>query len=138
MVQTEIAIEFYPDRYNEKITESVSSFDFEPWNTVTANTITVKETKYKNNMFVLIARNEDGLVFGKIKMILLQGESDVYFVTERYQSSPLVDLEIYCLNEINSSFECIAQNNLLDYYPLPDYKVCGLSVIALHHSFPSL
>ena len=29
---------------------------------------------------------------------------------------------------------CIEAEELLDYYPLPEYKICNLSVISMHHA----
>lgn len=59
------------------------------------------------------------------------------FVTEKCQSVHLVDQGVYCLTE-STCCVCTEHKRLLDYYPLPEYNMLGLSVILLHHSFPFL
>ena len=140
LVQVQGGVDFYADTYNLKITESVKNFNFQPWDTVAVNEVTYKGTKYKYNMLVVIGVNEEGIVFGRIKLVLIYLGSQVYFVTEKHQSNCLIDQGIHCLNKEStvSNYVCVSQEKLADYYPLPEYKLCGLSVVALHHSIPQL
>lgn len=128
---------FYSVDYNDEIRESVAHFDFHSENTVMAHSVTVKGTCYKKNMVVAIERVDEGVVFGKIKMILIHQESAVHFITERCLSVRLPDQGVYCL-ESTKKYLCISQDKLLDYSPLPQYCMCDLPVVVLHHSFPSL
>ncbi len=82
VVVAEKATEFFLEDFNDYIRESVSNYDFGPHNTLIANEATVKGTKYKKNMLVSIDENSEGLVIGKIVIILIQNHSTVYFLTE--------------------------------------------------------
>lgn len=86
----------------------------------------------------MLKKNDEGLVFGKIKLILIHNSDLVYFVTEKYQSVCLVDQGVHYMNTEHSMSQycCIEHGKLLDYYPLPEYSMLGLSVIAMHHSVP--
>jgi len=55
--------------------------NFKHLNTEVANDFTVRGTKYKRNMSVLISDSEDGLVVGKIKLILIHQGVSIHFVT---------------------------------------------------------
>lgn len=139
-VVVERGTDFFVNDYNDKIQESVAHLSFQPSNTVAAHAVSIKGTNYKMNMCVVQGKDDEGLVFGKIKLILIQNNS-VYFITEKLQSVCLVDQGVHCLKtnpEHTTQYFCIDQEELLDYYPLPEYSVLGLSLIALHHSFPSL
>lgn len=74
-------------------------------------------------MWVLFEQNDKGLVFGKIKLIIIYNSALVYFVTEKYQSVYLIDQGVHCLcnPEISTAqYFCIEQGKLIDYYPLPE------------------
>jgi len=136
-VVVEKGTDFCPSDYNDNIREAVSHLNCQA-NTLISHEAKVKGTKYKKNMFLVLDQIDDGIVFGKIKAILIQGDY-VNFITERYNSSSLIDQGLHCISEKPAErLCCVSQENLLDYYPLPMYKLCGLSVFALHHSFPSL
>lgn len=92
-------------------------------------------------MCVVLGKDDDTLLFGKIKLILVS-DASVYFVTEKCLSDFLFDMRIYSLNVDGQhtflNYVCVKWSDLPDYYPLPVYSVFGLSIIAIHHSFPSL
>ncbi len=137
-VMAERGTEFHVDDYNDDIRGSVACLNFQPGNTVASNEVTVKGTLYKKNMHVVLQNNDEGIVFGKIQLILVYDNSNVYFVTKKCQSFCLIDQGVHCLTTQDKGYLCINQDSLLDYYPLPEYSLCGLSVIVLHHSFPIL
>lgn len=131
------AAEFFPTDYNHSIRESVSSFDFGPDNTFIAHEATVKGTKYKKNMLVVINESSEGLVMGKIIVVLIHNGSAVYFVTKKCQALLLHDIGVYGLTPIQECYCCVKQDNLVDYYPLPEYALCDMSIVVPHHSFLS-
>ncbi|KAK0144953.1 hypothetical protein N1851_016149 [Merluccius polli] len=134
-VQIEKGTEFYMCDYNDKIRASVASCEFESQSAVACNSVKVKGTVYKKGMFVLLGHNAEELYFGKINLAIVLQDS-VHFVTEKHTFVKLTDMGIYCqLGEAQEDYVCIKHEHLLDYYPLPVYKLCDLSVIALHHSF---
>lgn len=137
-VVAERGIEFHVNDYNDDIRGSVACLNFQPGNTVARNEVTVKRTLYKKNMHVVLQKNDEGIVFGNIQLITVHDNCNVYFVTKKSQSFCLLDQGVHCLTPQDQGYLCINQDSLLDYYPLPEYSLCGLSVIVLHHSFPIL
>lgn len=136
-IEVRKSTDFFADDYNNKIQECVAEFCFLPENTVAANEVTVKGTTYTKNLCIVVAKDNDGIVFGRIKLILIHNGSVVYFLTEQCHSVLLVDQGIQRLNDPDPKYLCISHSKLLDYYPLPEYRILGLSLIALHHSFPA-
>lgn len=75
----------------------------------------------------------EGLVTGKIKLILVQ-DLAVYFIAEKYQALRIPDMGVYSLTLMQRNYCFINQENMLDYYPLPEYTVHGTPLIVPHHS----
>lgn len=82
-------------------------------------------------MHFVLQKNDEGIMFGNIQLIIVHDNSNVYFVTKKSQSFCLVDQGVHCLKAQDQGYLCINQDSLLDYYPLPEYSLCGLSVIVL-------
>lgn len=121
--------------YNDRIRASVASYNFESESTLATNEVTVKGTVYKKGMLVLLGNNDEELQIGKIKLIIVQHDS-VYFVSEKHTFVQLRDIGVYCaLGVAQQHYVCTKQDNLLDYYPLPDYKMYDMTMVVLHHSF---
>jgi len=135
-VSVERGTQFFSDDYNDVIIEAVAHHNFESTNTLIANEVTVKGTKYKKNMLIVIDDDDEGFVTGKIKVVLIHKDSAVYFIAEKYHALRIPDMGVYSLTLMQRSYCCINQENLLDYYPLPEYTVHGTPLIILHHSFP--
>lgn len=136
-VVVEKVAEFYAGDYNHSIRESVSSYDFGPNNTLIAHEATVKGTKYKKNMLVVIDESSEGLVIGKIIVLLIHNNSVVYFITEKCKALLLHDVGVYTYTPLQGCYCCVKHDDLLDYYPLPEYAMCDMPVIVAHHSFLS-
>ncbi len=140
VVQVGRGDEFYAGDYNESIKAATLAFHFTHDSTVAANEVIYKGTKYKKNMYVALKQDEEGLHMGEIKLILIHCNDSVYFVVRRQQAVELVDLGIHFLTETvqDSNYMCVKQENLLDYYPLAQYKMNDIPVIIFHHSLPDL
>lgn len=136
-VLVEKSTPFFLGDYNTDIREAVSQHNFEAENTVIAHEVAVKGTKYKKNMFIVISDDDEGFVIGKIKVVLIHSDLAVHFIAEKYHCMRLPDMGVYRLTLMQKSYCCVNQENLLDYYPLPEYTVHGTQIIILHHSFPS-
>lgn len=53
----------------------------------------------------------------------------------KYQSVPVVDLGVYCLqSNAEAQYQCLTLDKLADYYPLSVYTQFDLNLVALHHS----
>ncbi len=129
---------FFSGDYNDDIREAVAQHHFEAVNTLIAHEVVVKGTKYKKNMFIVINDEDKGLVIGKIKVIVIHKDSAVYFIAEKYYGMRYPDMGVYSFTLMQKSYSCVNHENLLDYYPLPEYSFHGTPVIILHHSFPLL
>ena len=105
-------------------------------NTLISNEVTVKGKQYRKNMLIVTDDDDEGLVTGKIKVVLVHKDSAVYFIAEKYHALRIPDMGVYSLTLMQRSYCCINQENLLDYYPLPDYTVHGTPLIILNHLFP--
>ena len=131
-----IDIEFHADTYNYTIQHAVENFHFKPDNAVATYSVTYKGTTYKKSMLVVVDQNDQGLVFGRILLIVVNLGHEIYFVTEKCQSVHLLEAGVHGLvNDIEQkTYVCIQADKLLDYYPLPEYHINGLSLIPLHHA----
>lgn len=90
-------------------------------------------------MYVALKQDEEGLHMGEIKLILIHCNDSV-FVVRRQQAVELVDMGIHFLTETVqvSNYVCVKQENLLDCYPLAQYKMNDIPVIIFHHFLPDL
>lgn len=125
--------EFIVGDYNDKIRQSVAHLNFDPLNTVISHDVTLQGTTYMSNMFVVVGRN-DGLVVGKIKKAIIHENSSVSFITEMYRAVRIPYINAYHTTPVQDAYCSIHHGELLDYYSLHEYCVCGMSLITLHHS----
>lgn len=131
---------FYAGDYNNSIQASTAAFNVIQGSTLAANEVIYKGTKYKKSMYIAIKQDDDGLHMGEIKLILIQCNDSVFFVVSRQKAVELVDKGVLLLTEIDkeSNYICVKQEDLLDYYPLVQYKMNDLPVIIFHHSLSDL
>lgn len=52
---------------------------------------------------------------------------------EKRQSALLVDVGVRHMT-LQGDYICMDIDSVVDYYSLPVYDLCGVSVVALHHS----
>lgn len=132
-VVAERVTDFYHNDYSDKIRQCISD-RFQPYNTTATHVVRVKGTLYKRNMCVPLHQTEEGLVIGKIELILIHNSSNVYFVVDLHHTECLIDEGVYLITQ-QRMYACVNQHSLWDYYPLSVYTMCGLPVIVLHHSY---
>lgn len=85
----------------------------------------------------VINESSKGLVMGKIIVVLTHSSSAVYFVTKKCQAKLLHDIGVCGLKPIQECYCCVKQDDPVDYYPLPEYELCDMSIVVPHHSFLS-
>ena len=131
--------EFSSKMYAADIWRAVSHMNFMPCNTVVANKATYRGTLYKPGMFVVIREFDDGLLLGRLVLVLVHRGDTVYFVVEKCRAVRCLDMGTLCVEEFNDdhNIECLRYNQLLDYYPLVHYKKEFLTYIVLHHAVRS-
>lgn len=136
-VQSDTGLRLDISIYSADIQDAISQDLFLSTDTVVSHSTTVKGTTYKKGLYVLLTETEDGLLTGKIVLILVRNNCDVFFVISHHHASHLAHLHVYCIcTEINA-ITLVNVNDLLDYYPLPVYSMQQMQVFALHHMFVS-
>ena len=136
-IQVDKGLEFHRSTYSRDIQIATAGITSSPEDTLIAYDVIFKGTAYKKGMFVAVEHNDRGFLFGRIELILVQNMAAIFFVMERCQSVPLVELGVHALlPEMSEEKDksCIRAENLLDFYPLPAYKRHSLMVISLHHA----
>lgn len=103
-------------------------------NSVVSDNTIVNGICYQKDLFLPLKTNEEGIIFGKIKIIIVFNDTEVYFVTEQFQGVYSENYGVYAIVPINSKFSCEHISNLLDYYPLPAYLFNKFYCICLHHA----
>lgn len=122
--------------YNAVIQEAVAKAGCTNQTTLDVSAVVHKGTKYVKGYVSIVDDSDDGLVFGKIAVILVN-DSGLYFVLELHHSVLLIDLGLHCLRCPPERSVCVNADSLMDYYPLPLYNMAGLFVVSLHHSVSS-
>ena len=89
IIQVEKGTGFSVGDYNESIKEATAPFNFTHDTTVCTNAVTVKGTKYKKGMHVVLGRDDEGLHMGEIMLILIHRSNFVYFVVGKTQAVEL-------------------------------------------------
>lgn len=68
-------------------------------------------------------------------VLILVKQEKVYFVSEKYQSVPVLGLGVRCVQrDCETRYVCVCADSLADYYPLPVYRQFEPSLAVLHHS----
>lgn len=107
-------------------------------NTIMSYDVSFQGIRYCKDFFLPISKSLHGVIFGKILFVLVNNDSELYFVTEKVQSLYLEDLGVYFLqfaSEMQSDITCIHLSDVLDYYPLVAYNADKGLHLCLHHSF---
>lgn len=134
ILQVGQANEFDAQMYNAAIQEAVRFRGLTKDNTIETSTVTYKGTLYKKGMSVVLDVNDSGYVLGKIVLILVK-QDKVYFVSDKHQSVPVLDLGVHCLQyDLETQYVCVCADSLADYYPLPVYRKFDLDLAVLHRS----
>jgi len=110
--------------YSADIQRAVNHMNFKPCNTIVANKATYRGTLYKPGMFVVIREMDDGLLWGRLLLVLVHGGHTVYFVVEKCRAVHCLDMGTLCVEKFDGDYdiECLRCNQLLDYYPLVRYR----------------
>ena len=134
VLQIDKANAFDSQIYNAAIQQAVTCRGLTKDTTMETASATYKGTTYKKGMTVVLNLNDSGYVLGKIALIIVKQEK-VYFVSEKYQSVPVLDLGVHCLqHSCETQYVCVGADSLADYYPVPVYRRFDLDLAVLHHS----
>ncbi|KAL0150086.1 hypothetical protein M9458_054611, partial [Cirrhinus mrigala] len=135
ILQVGQANEFDEQMYNDAIKEAVRISGVTNQNTAETASVTYKGSTYKKGMAVVLNVNDRGHELGRVLLILVS-QQQIYFVCEKSQSVPALDLGVHILqHDTQTHYVCVNVENLADYYPLPIYKLdAHFDVVALHHS----
>ena len=133
---TDSTLEFSSKMYAADIQRAVSHIDFKPCNTAMASKATYRGTLYKPGMFVVIREIDDGLLLGRLLLVLVYRGDTLYFVVDKCRAIRCLDMGTLCVEETdtNTDIECLSSDQLLDYYPLVHYTKEFITHIVLHHA----
>lgn len=81
--------------------------------------VVYKNTKYCKGLVVAVAHDDDGILFGKIVLILLH-QNKVYLMLEKCESVLLIDVGVHWLTVLGQ-YMCVDIDSLADYYPSLSY-----------------
>lgn len=98
--------------------------------------VNIKGTPYKTGSFVVLSSWEYGLLFGKIQFIILNSNTEAYFVVQECKAEFNEKLHVYNLldESVTTVYKCIQSPLVLDYYPLKAYRRGLLEIIPLKHA----
>ncbi|XP_076069750.1 uncharacterized protein LOC143041626 [Oratosquilla oratoria] len=123
--QIKHSIDFKLDILDGHIKTAIAGQHFSHSNTVMANSVVFKGTKYKKDQALLLEKSEDVFLVGKIILILVK-EMTLFFVVQTYQfiSVPTFGLLI-CHGSSQSvkSTKCVNLSHILSYAPHSIYKL---------------
>ena len=115
---------FLPDTYNETIQRAIDGFKLDSENSVVCNEITLRGIVYNNDQYIVIGKEDEQLILGKIKVIVIKCDCEVYFIVHKGLCRHMSQLHIYEQIETKDDImQCIAERNLLDSCPVYGYSV---------------
>jgi hypothetical protein len=92
-------------------------------------------TEYVKDLLVVLRREESDLVFGKIMLCLFDAINNLFLIVEECRAEYVGHLGLYAMTQTREKLiSAVSYFDLLDYYPLPEYKCGSLSVVALKHA----
>jgi hypothetical protein len=97
----------------------------------------VDDITYKTGRFVFIKRDDDQLVCGEIKLILIHDCVSPFLITSLRSTRFRSDVGIYeiCPTDIEADmWICVPISELLDLYPRNAYDNGFSSFLVLHHA----
>lgn len=127
------SINFYVSMFSADIQNSLPP-EMTPFNSVVSHNVVYQGITYQKDNFLPLEKNTDGILFGKIQLIIIKNNHDVYFIVEQIQSVFLYEYGVHALLPNVLKFCCVHINNLLDYYPLSTYLMDKYCCICLHHA----
>lgn len=128
------SINFHISLFNSNILNSLPH-DVNSLNCVVSDNVIIDGIPYQKDLFLPLQQNENGLLFGKIQSVIIQNHTEIYFVTEQFQSVFLPEHGVYAIVPRMLKMYCVHINNLLDYYPLSSYLLNKYYCICLHHAY---
>jgi len=132
-------LQFHVKLYAPDIKRAVSDMNFNPRHTIVASKATYRGTSYKPGIFVVMREIDNGLLLGRVVLILVHRGDSLFFILEKCRSIRCLDMGTLCVQETDDGcdMECVSCNQLLDYYPLVTYRKEFVTHIILHHAVQS-
>jgi hypothetical protein len=130
-------LSFHLDLYNQNIRNAVKKFpQFNLCDkTLTSDCVTLNNITYCKGSYVLLKRENEQLICGEIKMILVHDSSSIHLVVVQKQTKHLIDMGLYeVLDECEELWNCVGIFELLDIIPLNVYTQGFGSFLVLHHA----
>jgi hypothetical protein len=137
-VQFKNCVPFDKDSCNQDFvhSEGFNDFEFSEDNTVMTYDVSVLGTGYKKDKCVIIIAHDHYLKVGIIKMILIQNQEHVVFISAIHHAFAVPMMGVYELVPQNH-YLCHAYASLADYCPLETYRIHLKDHITLKHDVRS-
>ncbi|XP_076059717.1 uncharacterized protein LOC143036354 [Oratosquilla oratoria] len=137
--QIKHSIDFKLDILDGHIKTAIVGQHFSHSNTVMANSVVFRGTEFKKDQALLLEKNEDGFLVGKIILILVK-EMTVLFVVQTYQFISVPTFGLLICHESSQSVKsskCVNLGHIPSYTPLSIYKLGQDWGISLKHTVPT-
>lgn len=135
IMETKQAVSLDVDTYTDAVRDALVGINACAEDQITYQ-LTLLGTTYRKGDYLPVEYDDNTcmLSFGEIIFILMKNV-DVYFVVRIHNTEFNPDLQVYLLCDDrngNRRYACVKSEDLLDYYPLPAYKIP--KVIPLKHA----
>lgn len=131
-LQVKQSTPFHADLYSDAVRSAVDASLPDQHALLASTEILWKGTLYRKSLFICIGPCMPA-EFAQIELMLIM-DKKVYFLVTPHGSSYLQELGLYEIHTACPDMRCIDGEQLLNYYPLPAYALCGTRVISLKHS----
>lgn len=80
-----------------EIQSIVAGFNFSSSKDLAPHSVSVKGIPYKKGLLLPLVNNDEGIVLGRIELILVRNSCEVFFLTSVYRSLLRIDSGLHCL-----------------------------------------
>ncbi|XP_052130221.1 uncharacterized protein LOC127751151 [Frankliniella occidentalis] len=121
--------------YSKDIQDAISNVPSNLCNVEECLKLTVKGTEYAKGDIVVLSQDsyECNVQLGRIILLLLDCDQNVYFVCEKLQTLFRPRQRLYILGECKG-YACVKQDELLSFYPMKSHRVAGHQLVKLKHA----
>lgn len=137
LIDVSNAVEFHDEIYNEDIRKVILKYGFSSKTTIASYNVVIKGITYKKGLYVILKQDDNKLQVGEIVIMFVHNDIDLIFIVDTHEAVFQSHLGVYQINK-NANYNMltgISYHDLIDFYPLPCYKVKDNYFVPFHHSF---
>jgi hypothetical protein len=136
-VEVNGAVPFHANLCNKNVLDSIQNCNelLDSSSKQVCESASVNNILYDKGMHVFVCRDEDQLMSGEIKMILIQNTTEAFFVLELKNTRYVANLGLLeVVDSRHDIWKCIAAEDLMDLVPLNVYTIGLTKYLVLHHA----